>query len=159
MLENIQIHQNNMLSINVFLQKGFTFALKPLIIYLSSVYRFPKISPPGHFYSPIPDIKDVCANSSLVFDCSTKELSAIDVAEKNQLAMAEKYISFYDKLPFSGNETDEPRYYFDNEFFSYGDAVSLYSMMRHFKPQRIVEVGSGHSSAEMLDINEAFFAN
>jgi len=32
-------------------------------------------------------------------------------------------------------------------------------MMRHFKPQRIIEIGSGHSSAIMLDTNEHFFDN
>ena len=32
-------------------------------------------------------------------------------------------------------------------------------MMRHFQPKRIVEVGSGYSSAVMLDTNELFFDN
>jgi hypothetical protein len=31
--------------------------------------------------------------------------------------------------------------------------------MRHFKPKRIIEIGSGHSSAVMLDTNELFFNN
>ncbi len=29
-------------------------------------------------------------------------------------------------------------------------------MLRHFRPRKVVEVGSGHSSAVMLDTNEAF---
>ena len=39
---------------------------------------------------------------------------------------------------------------------SYGqfDAVMLYCMMRHARPRRIIEVGSGFSSAAMLDVNE-----
>jgi len=42
--------------------------------------------------------------------------------------------------------------------FSYGDGIVLYSFLRHFKPRRIIEVGSGFSSAAMLDVNELFFA-
>lgn len=32
-------------------------------------------------------------------------------------------------------------------------------MIRHFKPKRIIEIGSGFSSDNMLDTNELFFDN
>ena len=35
--------------------------------------------------------------------------------------------------------------------YTYSDAVFLYGMLRHARPKRIVEVGSGFSSAAMLD--------
>jgi predicted O-methyltransferase YrrM len=35
----------------------------------------------------------------------------------------------------------------------------LYSIIRHCKPKRIIEIGSGFSSAVMLDTNELFFDN
>src|SRR5262249_51820098 len=35
--------------------------------------------------------------------------------------------------------------------------ITLYGMIRHLKPQRIVEVGSGFSSAVMLDTSDRFF--
>jgi predicted O-methyltransferase YrrM len=38
--------------------------------------------------------------------------------------------------------------------FDHGDGVMLYSVLRHFKPSTVVEVGSGFSSALMLDVNE-----
>jgi hypothetical protein len=31
----------------------------------------------------------------------------------------------------------------------------LHAMMRHFKPAHVIEVGSGYSSAAMLDTNDA----
>ena len=31
----------------------------------------------------------------------------------------------------------------------------LYSMLRRFKPKRVIEVGSGFSSGAMLDVNES----
>jgi len=49
--------------------------------------------------------------------------------------------------------------YFDNPNYGYGDGITLYSMIRHLKPRRIIEVGSGFSSAAMLDVNELFFNN
>jgi len=33
----------------------------------------------------------------------------------------------------------------------------IYFMMRHFKPRRIIEIGSGYSSCFTLDVNELFF--
>ena len=46
-----------------------------------------------------------------------------------------------------------------NLAYSYSDAIMLYCMIRHLKPRRIIEVGSGHSSCVILDTNEIFFAN
>jgi predicted O-methyltransferase YrrM len=38
--------------------------------------------------------------------------------------------------------------------YAYGDAASLYAMLRHFRPNRIIEVGSGYSTALMLDYGD-----
>ena len=43
--------------------------------------------------------------------------------------------------------------------YSYSDAICLYGMMRHLKPRRLIEVGSGFSSAAILDTNELFFGH
>ncbi len=43
----------------------------------------------------------------------------------------------------------EPRasgYYFDNEYYKRIDAETYYSVIRHYRPRQIVEVGSGFSS-------------
>jgi predicted O-methyltransferase YrrM len=50
------------------------------------------------------------------------------------------------------------RYYLDNPFFAFGDGVVLTAMLRHLRPKRVVEVGSGFSSAAMLDINERYLS-
>jgi len=41
--------------------------------------------------------------------------------------------------------------------FNHSDALILYSMLRHLRPQKIIEVGSGFSSALMLDVTDIFF--
>lgn len=123
----------------------------------SENYQFLRIAPPGHFYSPIPDTKEIRSNSKSIFDRSAKKIPGVDINEDTQLSLAHKFISFYGDMPFSDNKVEHYRYYLDNSYFSYGDGLSLYSMMRLFKPKRIVEVGSGFSSAAMLDIDERFF--
>jgi predicted O-methyltransferase YrrM len=42
-------------------------------------------------------------------------------------------------------------FYYDNPNFSAGDAEFLYSAVRHFKPARILEIGSGFSTLMMLN--------
>ena len=74
----------------------------------------------------------------------------------HQLALLETFGRYHDDMPFKDEPTAGLRYYFDNPFFSYGDAVILYSMLRRRRPQRVVEVGSGFSSAVMLDTNDRF---
>ena len=51
------------------------------------------------------------------------------------------------------------RYSIDNSWFGKASADSLYFMMRYYKPKRIIEIGSGYSTAAMLDVNEQYFDN
>jgi len=113
--------------------------------------------PPGHFYSPIPDLDKIRSETSRIFDRSVKELPAIKGNEKLQIQLAKDFSVLYKEIPFPDVKSKECRYFFDNSFFSYGDAIILYSFLRRFSPRRIIEVGSGFSSAEMLDINDLFF--
>lgn len=130
---------------------------KMLSLLKSENYQFLRRTPPGHFYSPIPDIKEIRSKSKAGFDQSAKEIPGVDINKDTQLSLADRFIAFYGEIPFTDNKVDHNRYYFDNSYFSYGDGLSLYSMMRLFKPKRIVEVGSGFSSAAMLDTDERFF--
>lgn len=140
--------------------KGVFRELKRLFyIVRSENYRFLQVAPPGHFYSTIPDTKEICLNSKFVFDLSAMDIPGVDINENAQLELAQAFIDFYSELPFPDKKIDDCRYYYDNQWFSYGDAISLYSIMRIFKPRRVVEVGSGYSSAAMLDIDEQFFDN
>jgi predicted O-methyltransferase YrrM len=64
---------------------------------------------------------------------------------------------FYAEMPFKSEKQDDVRYYFENDFFCYSDGILLYSLIRYLKPKKIIEIGSGFSSAVMLDTNELFF--
>ena len=65
----------------------------------------------------------------------------------------------YADLPFGTTAGRGLRYRYDNPHYTYSDAIFYYSVLRHFRPHRLIEVGSGHSSALALDVNERFLDN
>ena len=115
--------------------------------------------PPGHYYNPLVNAKELESYADVVFDTSKKTIHGIDFQEEKQLALLEQLIPQYKELPFPVDQTPGFRYYLGNGIFSYSDGIFLYMLMRHFQPKRIIEVGSGHSSAVMIDTNERFLNN
>jgi len=82
----------------------------------------------------------------------------IEFNEAAQVRLVEEFADkYYGEMPFEPHKKDGLRFYFENVMFSYGDATSLYCMIRHLRPRRIVEIGSGFSSAVSLDTNDLFF--
>lgn len=114
--------------------------------------------PPGHYYSPIPNKREILEREGEIFKI-VPEVEDVDLNIEAQQKFLEECVSFYHEQPFQANEDSGKRYYFENSFFSYGDGLSLYHMMRAKQPKRIIEVGSGFSSAVMMDVNEQFFDN
>jgi hypothetical protein len=91
------------------------------------------------------------------FEERSRTYPAVDLNEAGQLALFHELKKFYVDLPFKNQPTAHLRFYFDNPWFSYGDATVLYCMMRHLRPKHIIEIGSGYSSAVMLDTNDQAF--
>jgi hypothetical protein len=127
-----------------------------LVLMNSSGYRFLRNFPPGHYYSPIPDYKEIKERD---FDVALnlKKIPGIELRETHQLELLESFTKFYRGLPWKDDtDIESLRYRFDNKYFCYGDVITLYSMMRMFRPNRMIEVGSGFTSAAMLDVDELF---
>ena len=118
---------------------------------------FEKFAPAGHFYSPLPDITEVRNKEKALFDRTKKELPGISINEEKQVELLYELGKYYPEIPFSDKKQSGLRYYYGNGAYDHGDAIILHSMIRHFKPARIIEVGSGYSSAVMLDTNQLFF--
>jgi len=114
--------------------------------------------PPGHFYSPIPSISQLKMDEEEIF-AAPPGIRGVDLNEKTQLELLRQLGTYYPEQPFAAQATPGRRCFFENPNYSYGDAIVLYCMIRHLRPQRIVEVGSGYSSCVMLDTNELFFDN
>jgi len=114
--------------------------------------------PPGHFYSPSPLISEIRRHEEQIFAIPT-EIAGIDLNTTGQLELFDQLKLYYSDLPFDFEKKDGLSYYFNNRFFSYADAITLYALIRHLRPKRIIEVGSGFSSCVTLDTNRLFFDN
>lgn len=110
--------------------------------------------PAGHYYSPIPDLEDVTHRAAAIFR-TPDVVTGVDLNIEGQLDLWRAMTAFGPEFPFH-DEPGQLRYGMNNPFFGHGDAWSLYGMMRLLQPKRLVEIGSGHSSAAILDINDLF---
>jgi len=124
---------------------------------LSELKRNLPWAPPGHFYSPIPSLDEVRKDEQALFGSAPREVAGIDLREAQQLQLLHELVPYYREMPFQPGRQDGLRYYFDNPTYSYSDAILLHGMIRHLRPRRIVEIGSGFSSCMMLDTNDLFF--
>ena len=100
---------------------------------------------PVHFYSPIPDTRDL---DDSVWS-TPSALTGVDLNTETQLSLVDevfpRYFSEYSQFPHA--PTEDPRqFYFDNQMFSGTDALVYYCMLRYAQPKRVIEVGSGYST-------------
>ena len=100
---------------------------------------------PNHFYQPIPDTRKLPDN---LWNKETL-LTGIEMNDEEQLKLLSAFCSNYKKEYdlFPENKTQIPyQYYINNGLFELADGIILYSMIRHFKPAKIIEIGSGNST-------------
>lgn len=109
---------------------------------------------PGHYYSPYPS--DEAINSHKIINY---KISGIELNKDAQISLLSDLKLYYKELNWSETKTASYNYFYNNPYFSYSDAIFLHCICMHFKPKKIIEVGSGYSSAAMLDINKLFFDN
>ena len=110
--------------------------------------------PQGHFYSPVVSKNEIEEYEDQIWK-DIKEIPGIDLNLETQLSLLKKFEEYYDKIPFKHDKAEGLRYYFNNQGYSYTDAIMLYSFIQHFKPENIIEIGSGFSSTVMLDTKDS----
>ena len=109
--------------------------------------------PPGHYCSPIPSTKEVLQRAHRIYN--DKPMPGIHVNSKEQLKLLKKLTNSFKEQSFPKTRLDNKRYYFENEWFGLLDASVLGALVRFLAPKKIIEVGSGFSSAVMLDTQES----
>ena len=82
---------------------------------------------------------------------------AVDLNATAQHARLERFAAHYPEQPFPSHPTAGRRFHLENPSYGHHDAIMLYCMLRECRPRRIIEVGSGFSSAAILDLNEHVF--
>lgn len=114
--------------------------------------------PPGHFYSPIPSIRNIRQKENDIWNVP-EDIPGIDLNIENQIKLFHKFKEYYNELPFGNYKKENLRYHSENPSYSLSDAIFLYCMIRYIRPKKIIEVGSGYSSCVILDTNELYFDN
>jgi predicted O-methyltransferase YrrM len=112
--------------------------------------------PPGHYYSPIVSKDSISSKASIDYN---QLIGGIDLQDDSQFKLLNVLKENYTNALFPFKKHPDLRYYFENDYFSFSDGIFLSLLMRHFKPESIIEVGSGFSSAVMLDTNEKHLSN
>jgi predicted O-methyltransferase YrrM len=90
------------------------------------------------------------------FKFSSKEIKSLN-ANRKLLAIdfnINKQLNFLKTLTFKNelialnllNDSNKSDFYINNGSFEAGDADFYYQIIRHFKPKKIIEIGSGHST-------------
>ena len=75
-----------------------------------------------------------------------RELLGIDWNVTEQLELLKRFHYNDELVKFPMDREAEHQFFYRNGFFESGDAEFLYNMIRHYKPKRIFEIGSGQST-------------
>ena len=119
----------------------------------------PAAFPDGHFYSPVVNTADMEARRLEIWppDPELPGIEFDDAFEQQVLReLLPRYLRDFD-YPETGTE-DAPdlRFFVRNGQFSYLDCRVLFALLRHWRPARMIEVGSGFSTLLSADVNQRF---
>lgn len=105
---------------------------------------------PVHFYSPIPDLDDLRQRDIW---SKVSSLNGINFRNEEQVNLLREIGARFGKECRWAQEADgNPETFFlNNPSFSFGCAASVHCMIRHFKPERVIEVGAGMSTRVVRD--------
>jgi predicted O-methyltransferase YrrM len=121
-----------------------------------SAHRIVPGFPAGHYYSPVVDPDELLAAQRPSRNIAPEEIAGIELSLARMTDWWRRNADTIRSTPFPEAESPAYRYYAANTMYPLGDAAVLRAMILEQRPQRIVEIGSGFSSACMLDtIDEA----
>ena len=89
-----------------------------------------------HYYNPVVYPSDLITELD-----APRDLPGVDIRSDAQRALLQQ-IAYTDEIEPGG----KPQFDYDNPNFARNDTVVLYGMLRHLKPRRVIEVGSGFST-------------
>ena len=110
---------------------------------IAATLKRPPYFAPGHFYSSATS----AADRERAVAWRTLDPVGIDLRTTEQEQLAAELAPTMIELP-------EDRYRAGNAMYGRGDAAVLHAMLRRHRPARLLEVGSGYSTAVALDVAE-----
>jgi predicted O-methyltransferase YrrM len=113
--------------------------------------------PLGHFYSPVGDVDALAAQRAHLWPADA-DCPGIDFEHDAQSRLLrDVFPALLADFDYPAHAHDAPRIYtLQNSQFSEPDARALFALLRHWRPRRMVEVGSGYSTLLAADVNRRF---
>lgn len=121
----------------------------------NDTWNFENYVPFNHYESPY--LNENSREYQYYKKNSQNELKDIELNEEGQIALLKDIGGFVEN--FYGDISKEKifsRYISNNDMFDGADAALYYSFLRKFRLQRVIEIGSGHSTALALDVKQHY---
>ena len=107
--------------------------------------------PPGHFHSPLLDLDHLPPGTTTLPHDTAANWEHIDLQPAQQKTLYHTLLTQTPRLPFPSQPHPDWLYHQPNGWFPLADAFLLSGLIQHLRPQKIIEVGSGFSTAATLD--------
>lgn len=110
---------------------------------------------PGSYQSPVANPAEL---SDYVRGLASvgPQIAGIAIDRDAMIATWQRMLPFMTTCPLPHVQTRGFRYFGDNPFFAWPDALVLHAMLRLHTPRRFIEIGSGFSSACAVDTIDEF---
>jgi hypothetical protein len=108
---------------------------------------------PNHFYWPVPDVSELAQREWPIYSAPP----GCDFRLRDQVELARHFSKRYIPELHWNLLPSDVSYHYNNGYFESCDAEVAYSMVREWKPRRIIEIGSGFSTramAQALRVNQ-----
>jgi hypothetical protein len=92
-----------------------------------------------HYHDPY------VSSSAITKSNGSRTVPGIDLNVEGQLELL-RHFNYTEEVRRFPHKASGTEFYYQNRAFGPGDAECLYSVIRHFKPRRIVEIGCGHTT-------------
>ena len=110
--------------------------------------------PNGHFYSPVVNVKEIEGDKERIFSHNLQ--TSVELHADRQVEQFSVLSQYFAEMPFSDEPDGRHRYNYNNTSYGFGDACIYWGMLASLRPNRIIEVGSGFTSALALDAIDHF---
>lgn len=109
----------------------------------------------GHFYSPLPNLVEAAEQAAyLAGQPEAAEFAGISLRISEQKQFLETIAELYSEFDWSEEQRASRRFYLGQGYYKEADSLALYTVLRTYRPRRVIEVGSGFTSALLLDVSD-----
>ena len=106
---------------------------------------------PNHFYWPVPDVAELEKREWPIYATPP----GCNFRMREQVKLATDFgLRYVPELQWNAQPKSDS-YHYHNGYFESCDAEVAYCMVRHWKPRRIIEIGSGYSTRVMAQALKA----